>query len=413
MLNIYRNKTWIALVMTMVFVFSLAVVAPSVTAADNDMPGPKVIAAEITNKGDLSLTFDQVLANPAGTQGLFTVIINDAQVNVNAVETTNTPGKIKLVLEKKAAAGQELTVIYAPGEDEALQLKSVDGVAVQEFSYSNSEQPELVAAPVLTADNTENQVGKDIDITFASNPDWSGKITNIKVNDVSIRDKYTVGDGQITIKAAVFAEAGDYTIVIKATGYEDASLTQTIIASEVEEPGSEVKVVLNDIKGHWAQANIEQLVALGAIGGYPDGSFAPEKSISRAEFTSILVKAFKLEGAADKVFADTQNHWAKDAIAVAYANNIISGYDNDKFGPDDPITREQMAVMVVKAAKLELVSGEANFTDSNRISTWAAEAVNTAYSNKLISGYPDQSFGPANNASRAEAATVIFNAMQK
>lgn len=412
MLVFNRTRTWIAFFTTLVFILSMALITPVATSEDNAKPTPQLISGEITNKGDFSLTFDAEIADPTGTEGQFTVTINDAAVKVTAVEATNTVGKIKLVLETKAVAGEVVTVVYAKGE--VLQIKSTDGVAVENFTYSNAEDPEPAAPPVLTADTTDNQVGAVIDITFTSTPDWSEKITNVKVDDVSIRDKYAVTDGQIAILAEVFPVARDYAIVVKATGYQDATLTQTIAAPQVEEPEPEVPVAdLNDIKGHWAQGNIEQLVALGAIGGYPDGSFAPEKSIKRAEFASVLVKAFKLESGEGKVFADTQDHWAKDAIAAAYANSIISGYNNDKFGPDDTITREQMAVMIVRAAKLAPVTGNAAFTDSDSISAWAAEAVATAYSNQLMSGYPDKTFGPAKGASRAEAVTVIFNSLQK
>jgi hypothetical protein len=99
------------------------------------------------------------------------------------------------------------------------------------------------------------------------------------------------------------------------------------------EPQPETPVVtthsrctLSDIAEHWAKGSIEELVAMGAISGYPDGSFAPDKGISRAEFAVVLIKAFKLEPKAGKVFADTTEHWAKDSIAAANGYGIISGY---------------------------------------------------------------------------------------
>ena len=62
---------------------------------------------------------------------------------------------------------------------------------------------------------------------------------------------------------------------------------------------------LTDISGHWAENNIRELVALGAIGGYPDGTFKPDNNITRAEFVTILVKAFALRAKTGHVFADT------------------------------------------------------------------------------------------------------------
>lgn len=168
----------------------------------------------------------------------------------------------------------------------------------------------------------------------------------------------------------------------------------------------------NDIAGHWAANNIEKLVAVGAVSGYPDGSFQPDSPITRAEFTSMLVKAFKLEFKSGKVFTDTAEHWARNAIATAAAYGIVGGYDDNTFRPDDPITREQMAVMTVKAARLSPASGEVAFTDSGEISAWAKESVVTAVQDGIMNGYADGTFEPQGHATRAEAVTVIVNGMK-
>lgn len=172
------------------------------------------------------------------------------------------------------------------------------------------------------------------------------------------------------------------------------------------------KVELTDIKGHWAEASILKLVETGAISGYPDKTFKPNNNITRAEFATVLVKAFDLEAKTGKVFADTANHWAKDAIATAAAYGIVSGYSADTFGPNDLITREQMAAMIVKAAGLDTALTSKDFTDSQSISAWAVDAVNTAAEKEIISGYPDNSFRPQGKATRAEAVTVIVNALK-
>jgi hypothetical protein len=168
---------------------------------------------------------------------------------------------------------------------------------------------------------------------------------------------------------------------------------------------------LSDIAGHWAADSIKQLVASGAIAGYPDGTFKPNKSITRAEFATVVVKAFKLNAANGKVFADTSNHWAKSYIATAEAAGIVNGYGNNKFGPNDLITREQMAVMIVKAANLTGDSGK-TFTDSAKIASWAKSAVSITSATGVISGFPDGSFKPQDKATRAQAVTIIVNAQK-
>ena len=185
-----------------------------------------------------------------------------------------------------------------------------------------------------------------------------------------------------------------------------------VIAVEKAVPVVPVKVELTDIKGHWAAANILKLVETGAISGYPDKTFRPNNNITRAEFATVLVKAFKLEQKTGKVFADTANHWAKDSIAAAAAYGIVSGYDANKFGPNDLITREQMAAMIVKAAGLDKALTSKEFIDSASISAWAVDAVDTATEQEIIKGYPDNSFRPQGKATRAEAVTVIVNALK-
>lgn len=175
----------------------------------------------------------------------------------------------------------------------------------------------------------------------------------------------------------------------------------------------EEQATLNDIAGHWAANNINQLVAIGAIKGYSDGSFKPDNTITRAEFATVLVKAFQLASRDGKAFTDTAGHWAEDYIAAAVVNGIVSGYDDDTFGPDDLITREQMAVLIVKAAKLAPATGESQFADSGGISGWAKEAIATATQNGLMKGYPDNTIQPLGSATRAEAVTVIVYALSK
>lgn len=177
-------------------------------------------------------------------------------------------------------------------------------------------------------------------------------------------------------------------------------------------PAATTSAAVNDIKGHWAAATIQKMVDEGVVTGMPDGSFKPDNSISRAQFATLVVKAFKLDGKSGKVFNDTSNHWAKDYISTANAYGILNGYSDTKFGPDDPITREQMAVMIVKAQNLQSSDTTLGFSDSNKISSWAKGAVATAYASQLIKGFPDGSFQPQAGATRAQAAVVISNAQQ-
>ncbi|MGI6452338.1 MAG: hemoblobin-interacting domain-containing protein [Syntrophomonadaceae bacterium] len=91
------------------------------------------------------------------------------------------------------------------------------------------ESSSLLTPPALTADTTENQVGQSIEITFTDDAAWRAAITDLTVDGLNVAEtEYTISDGQITFAESVFTEAKEYTIVVKATGYQDASVVQTI-----------------------------------------------------------------------------------------------------------------------------------------------------------------------------------------
>ncbi|MDD4237293.1 MAG: S-layer homology domain-containing protein [Desulfotomaculaceae bacterium] len=209
-----------------------------------------------------------------------------------------------------------------------------------------------------------------------------------------------------TVIKAITIGPGKYDSDIVTFNYQVAGADP---APGTEEP--QKTTGLNDVAGHWAQDNINKLVAQGCISGYPDGSFKPDSTITRAEFATVLVKAFKLENNAGKTFTDTAAHWAKDYVATAAANGLVNGYAGGTFGPDDLITREQVAVMIVKAAKLAPAAEAPQFADSDSISVWAVQAIAAATENEIMKGYSDNTVRPGGSATRAEAVTVIMNAL--
>ncbi len=175
------------------------------------------------------------------------------------------------------------------------------------------------------------------------------------------------------------------------------------------------QISFSDIKNHWSKDSIEFLAARGIINGKGAGIFDPNANVTRAEFVTLL---YKLAGATATVvnsagFADVQSDaWYADAVNWAVTRGIVSGFGNGRFGPNEQITREQMAVMTdnfIKAMKadLDLLNDNRSFTDQNQISSWAATAVSRMQQFGIINGRPDGSFAPQGTASRAEAAAVL------
>ncbi|WP_217556180.1 polysaccharide lyase family 8 super-sandwich domain-containing protein [Paenibacillus sp. GbtcB18] len=171
-------------------------------------------------------------------------------------------------------------------------------------------------------------------------------------------------------------------------------------------------VVLNDLKGHWAEEKIQEAVKKGLILGYPDGSFQPDKKITRAEFTSLLVRGLKLKEETELTFSDHDliNHWAKSDIAKAVKKGIISGYEDNTFRAEKDITRTELTMMAVKSLNLAEESPELiSFVDQADIPVWAQGWVAAAVSKGLVTGRDNQTFAPLAPATRAEAVVILLN----
>ncbi|WP_339252829.1 polysaccharide lyase family 8 super-sandwich domain-containing protein [Paenibacillus sp. FSL P2-0136] len=172
---------------------------------------------------------------------------------------------------------------------------------------------------------------------------------------------------------------------------------------------------LTDIAGHWAEASIREAVKQGIITGYPNGSFQPNRNVTRAEFTVMLAKALKLqniEAALSFKDSDRIGSWAKTAVAQAAALGIIQGDNNSNFRPDAPMTRAEMAVMLARALHLAPVARSAGFTDDRDIPAWAVGAAAEMKKLGLMQGKGNNSFFPKDAATRAETVTVLLRMLE-
>ena len=175
-----------------------------------------------------------------------------------------------------------------------------------------------------------------------------------------------------------------------------------------EEP-AEQEVYFSDVKGSWAEEDINRLAEKEIVSGNPDGTFAPNANMTRAEGITMLVRALGINGGTATGFADVDGHWAKEYIMAAEAAGIANGTDDTHFSPDTVITREEFATLLVRAGQLTAGTEVVTFQDQEKISDWAKEGVTIASSNGLIQGYEDGTFGPQQNVTRAEACRMICN----
>lgn len=174
---------------------------------------------------------------------------------------------------------------------------------------------------------------------------------------------------------------------------------------------------LSDIKNHWAKDYIEKLVAQGVLQGYTDGTFKPDQSISRAEFTVMLTRALDLPAAQDAAAGfkdwDETPVWARAGISAAVQAGLIKGYSDGTFRPDRLINRAEMAVMIVNALQQKpALQSAPEFADAAAIPDWAKEAVARGVKAGLINGKGDNLFQPAAQATRAESACMTARLLE-
>lgn len=168
--------------------------------------------------------------------------------------------------------------------------------------------------------------------------------------------------------------------------------------------------VFSDVKGHWAQKQIEELVAQNVISGYPDGTFAPNKNVSRAEFIKMIMSYSGLTTQSDSVSFDdvTPSDWFYPYISSAVNYGYINGISDSMFAPNTEITRQDACVIIYRYLGSKVSYDKiASFTDYNLISDYASEAVSALSQNGIITGYEDNSFKAQKPITRAETAVII------
>jgi hypothetical protein len=170
---------------------------------------------------------------------------------------------------------------------------------------------------------------------------------------------------------------------------------------------------------HWARKDLQLMLNRMIASGRSTNAFEPDKPITRAEFAEFIVRGLGLEGDKDaaKVFRDVNASSEMAAyIGAAYKANIVAGVAPDRFEPNSLITREQMASMMVRAARVAgvdiLLSRDTNayfapYSDRNSVSAWARGDMARSIEAKIINGVSSYQLGPKSNASRAQAAVMI------
>lgn len=264
---------------------------------------------------------------------------------------------------------------------------------------------ERTAHGKVTSDRSS--AGSGSPVTLTVQPDRGYRLESLTVTDsrgnkLQLTDKgggkyaFTMPGGNVTVKA-VFAPLADSGACDGGAACPSRAFT--------------------DLKsGAWYHEAVDFVLEQGWMGGYGNGLFGPDNRLSRAQFAQILYnKEGRPAGAGSAPFTDVApGAWCAPAVAWAAERGIAGGYGGGLFGPDDPITREQLAVMLWRyAGSPAAPGGELSFMDAERIGAHAREAICWAVETGVMNGKAGGVLDPKGLATRAQTAQILRNFLEQ
>ncbi|WP_165452532.1 S-layer homology domain-containing protein [Paenibacillus thalictri] len=273
------------------------------------------------------------------------------------------------------------------------------------LSYSVSEGTKAENGSVSYDTNKATAGSK---VTITATPKEGYTLNDMKVFDQNGKEV------QITKNAD-----GTYSFIMPEGGAKvEPAFTKKEAAKGT--PGTSDAKKFNDVKeDDWFYKGIQFMSEKGLMVGSSDSSFSPNQNTTRAMLVTILHRLEGTPSASESGFTDVKaDTWYSDAVAWASSNNVISGYGNGLFGPNNDISREQLCTILYNYAKLKGydISNTKNvnaFTDGNNVSSWAKEPMEWAIGSGLISGYENNVLAPGDTATRAQLSTIIQRFIEK
>ncbi|WP_168118648.1 S-layer homology domain-containing protein [Paenibacillus sp. HB172176] len=317
-----------------------------------------------------------------------------------------------------------------------------------EFHIALSETSNRIQV-VISADDLEDMYAYDLTLLFdpqqlkliETKNGNNGFAVDPRIEDREIHYAFTkLGkhpgvNGSVILATFVMERVGTGASKLQLTRADLVKSDLTMESFEPQVTASVKAAKFLDIAGHWAENSIMEAVELGFINGYTDGTFRPEREVTRAEFVTMAARALHTEveaygadetgegakgnGASSHlelnfVDADKIPAWAAPYVRYGVDKGWISGYADGTFGADRNITRTEMTVILVRALGLSIREDEtnlANFIDQKEIPAFGIASVNIAVQAGIIHGREGNHFAPLALTKRAEAVTLLLNAL--
>lgn len=292
------------------------------------------------------------------------------------------------------------------------KMKGANGIyyedsetAVEKMTFTNTYtyDAEVIPAATITANKTDTQ-GKPL----------AG--ASFVLTDSRGREAYTATSNANGIVRFPDVSNGTYTLLEKSApkGYvaSDETYTLTVSDSRITMNGKDYSPVTFVNR---KAAELNRTDHLAFLSGYANGTFKPDRNMTRAEVTTMFARLLTEKMAADQTYSNTfsdvaKSHWAANYIGYMQQFGIITGYADGSFRPDASVTRAEFAAIASRFEKL--TEGNKSFSDVPS-SHWAAKYINFAATRGWVNGYADGTFKPNNSITRAEVAAVTCRLLER
>ena len=258
-------------------------------------------------------------------------------------------------------------------------------------------QPSQPSEPTNPGTTTETVEHEDGSTTTTVTDTETGKVTETTVQP----------DGAKVEKVTTPEEG----VTVKATDASGAVVAEVVIPEVIPEPETKFDDVA---EGHWAEQAINNMAALGLVNGVDDGEYAPNAPMTRGALATILHRLSNTPEGAEAGFGDVEaGKYYADAVAWAAKVGVVNGVSDTEFAPNDEITREQLAVMLVRFANLLGMDTSTDgadltkFADANSAHGWATDGLAWCVKNGIMQGMSDDILSPTTTVTRAQVATML------
>lgn len=381
----------------------------------------------------VSSTVTEAKEAPFAPTGFY-VTTDETTLTVTWNAVSEATGYKVFIDNKLVYSGSDLTykaTELTPDKTYVVELSAFNsaGESGRSRHTSKTKDPELMPAPTnIKAETTSNSATISWDAVEGANHYWvifnndlvySGpNLTTVAKNLGSDRP-YTVYVHAIKMSGTVVMEKGEQgyiNIVTKEEAKAEAPekpVTEESPKSNSHESTSENNNNFSDISGNFAEEAIKSLTKEGFLKGYEDGTFGPNKKISRAEFTILAKRALGMENKSAEDVPSlkdlSKSAWYTEEILIALNHGLTNGYEDGTFRPNQIMQREQAAVMLANVLvknNFKAKTEEKDFADNN-IAPWAKSSIQLLQSYKIVEGQ-NNFFYPKREVTRAEAAVMIY-----